>query len=197
MSNKTVSQLHKQGHADYTEAVRDIHQAIGDISKEQIFGRQVLCAVYVRPSGTTKMEDGKPVLKPDGTPVVTYVPASAQDEDVWQGKALLVLKLGPNAFQGDESYLRATFPPVLGEDGKPVLDDKGAEIIDVPKVGDWLFARPNDGVPMSIMGDGAKRPQGEDYKGNPVDKFEWDGWPCRILQDESFFGKMSTPNKIV
>lgn len=186
MSSKTVSQLHKKGHADYAEAVRDIHAQIGDISKEQVFGRQVLCAVYVRPQ-VTEPSPGKFV----------WTPATTQDEDVWQGKALLVLKLGPNAFKGDDSYLRATFPPVLGGDGNPVVDDKGAEIIDVPKVGDWLFARPNDGIPMSVMGEGATRPQGEDFRGGPVDKFEWDGWPCRILQDESFFGKMSTPNKIV
>lgn len=169
MSAKTVSQLHTQGHADYAQAVKDIHQAVGDISKEQIWGRQVLCAVYVRPNTITR--DGK----------TTWIPTGAQEEDIWQGKALLVLKMGPSAFQGDESYLKATFP----------------DLDALPQVGDWLFARPNDGVSMSIMGDAASRPQGADFKGNPVDKFEWDGWPCRILQDDSFFGKMSAPHKIV
>lgn len=170
MSAKSVSQLHKHGHADYAQAVKDIHQALGDITKEDIWGRQVLCAVYVRPNET---QSG------------VCVPTSAQEEDIWQGKALLVLKIGPSAFSGQDSYLKATFP--AGEDGNPI----------VPQVGDWLFAKPNDGVPMSIMGEGASRPQGKDYRGNEVDKFEWDGWPCRILQDDSFFGKMSAPHKIV
>lgn len=170
MSAKSVSQLHKHGHADYAQAVKDILQALGNIDGEDIWGRQVLCAVYVRPNETQ---------------AGVCVPTSAQEEDIWQGKALLVLKIGPNAFQGADSYLEATFPK--DKDGN----------IKVPKVGDWLFARPNDGVAMSIMGEGASRPQGKDFRGGPVDKFEWDGWPCRILQDDSFFGKMSAPHKIV
>lgn len=169
MSARTVSQLHKQGHADYEVAKTEIHQALGDISKEEIWGRQVLCAVYVRPS-CHQIAGGKTV----------WTTTSAQEEDIWQGKALLVLAMGPNAFQGDQSYLDATFPG-----GK------------APKVGDWLFARPNDGIAMSVMGEGATRPQGKDHLDRPVDKFDWDGWPCRIIQDESFFGKMSTPNKVV
>lgn len=168
MTAKTVSQLHKQGHSDYDEAKRDIHTALGDISKEEIWGRQVLCAVYVRPNVTT-VAGGQ-----------VWMPQSAQEEDIWQGKALLVLKMGPGAFQGDRAYLDNTFPG-----GK------------APQVGDWLFARPSDGIQMSVMGEGAKRPQGLDALKRAIDKFEWDGWPCRILQDESFFGKMSTPNKIV
>lgn len=168
MTVKTVSQLHSQGHADYDEAKRDMLEALGDLSKEELFGRQVMCAVYVRPA-VTVMPSGQQIWRPQ----------SAQEEDVWQGKALLVLAMGPSAFSGDDSYIAATFP-------------NGA-----PKVGDWLYARPNDGVQMSVMGDGAKRPQGKDHLGRDVDKFDWDGWPCRVLQDESFFGKMSTPNKIV
>lgn len=170
MSAKTVSQLHKQGHADYDIAKKEIHQALGNISSEQVWGRQVLCAVYVRPNCTTL---------PNGTMI--WVPTSSQEEDIWQGKALLVLALGPSAFKGDESYIKATFP----------------DMANLPKVGDWLYARPNDGIAMSVMGDGASRPQGTDHLGRPVDKFDWDGWPCRILQDESFFGKMTAPHKIV
>lgn len=181
MSMKTVSQLHQAGYSDYAQAVKDIHQALGDISQEHIWGRQVLCAVYVRPNSTEKRDaNGQPVKDPEGKPVVIWHTTSAQEEDVWQGKALLVLAMGPDAFQGDESYLKATFP-----DGKP------------PKVGDWLFARPNDGIAMSVLGAGASRPQGVDHMGRALDKFEWDGWPCRILQDTSFFGKMSVPHAIV
>lgn len=174
MGAKTVSQLHKPGYADYSVAEADIRKAVGDVSKEDIWSRQVLVGVYVRPN-TVVGKEGK----------ITWIPTSAQEEDIWQGKALLVLKMGPGAFKGDKSYLEATFP--RGPDGE----------LNLPKEGDWLFARPNDGVAMSIMGEGAARPQGVDHQGKPVDKFEWDGWPCRILQDDSFFGKMSVPHAIV
>lgn len=162
---QSVSQLHNWHHDSYAEAEADIHQSIGDISKEEIFGRQVLCAVYVRPGKTN---------------AGVHVTTSAQQEDVWQGKVMLILKMGPDAFQGEESYHKAMF------------GDAPA-----PKVGDWVFARPNDGVAMSICGEGAERPKGKDFRGDPLDKYDWNGWPCRILPDEQIFGRMSLPHHIV
>lgn len=176
MTAQNISQLHSWKHDDYAEAARDIWMALGDISKEEIFGRQVLCAVYVRPNEKT-------TKRADGTVFKVHFTTKAQEEDIWQGKVMLVLKLGPGAFKGEVDYLTDMFGTSDPEK--------------LPKVGDWLFAQPSAGVPMSVMGAGAARPKGVDHRGDPTDKFEWDGWPCRILSDDLFFGRMSAPHVIV
>ena len=150
--------------------------ALGDISQEEVFGRQVLCAVYVRPNH-------QQVKRPDGTVGRMCITTKAQEEDIWQGKVMLVLKMAPGAFKGEADYLSDMFGT--------------SDPAKLPKVGDWLFAQPSSGVAMSIEGEGAARPQDVDYRGEPTDKFEWDGWRCRILSDDLFFGRMSAPHVIV
>lgn len=158
------TQLHKLHHDDYGEAVGHIHTMLGSIKDIEVFGRQVLVAVYVRP------------VKMNGV----YQTKRAQMEDVWQGKAVLVLKLGPDAFQGDDSYVAATF----GAGG-------------APQTGDWLFASQQSGFPVSLSGDGAERVRASDFRGDPVDIYDWDGWPCRIVPDTDFIGRITKPHSIV
>ena len=82
MSN--VSMLHKWHHDDYDEAKAQIHQSLGSIADLEVFGRQVLVAVYIRPE---KSAGG-----------VLFAP-STRDEDRFQSKAGLILKAGPTAFE--------------------------------------------------------------------------------------------------
>lgn len=165
----TVTELHKRHHDDYDQAQREIHQSLGDFSDFECFGHQVLVAVYVRPA-FTQLPDGRRF----------YTTTKQQAEDVYQGKAVMVLKLGPAAFDGDDSYVQATFGP------------KGA-----PKVGDWVFVRPQDGVAINLCGDGAERPKGTDHQSNAIDLYEWEGWPCRLITDEAFLGRVKVPHHIV
>lgn len=167
-----AGRLHRRLYDDYETAKAHIHQAIGDISEIEIFGRDVLVAVFCRPNTIT-------VRKPDGSQGMIWQPVKEIKEDWWQGKAVLVLKCGPDAFRGDQSYLDARY------DGKP------------PGPGDWLFARADSGVQLSIEGEGASRPQGVDSRGQPFDLFEWPGWPCRVVPDERFFGRVAKPHQVV
>lgn len=85
----------------------EILQKVGDISGIDVFGSDVLCAIYKRPE---KTRSG--IILADAT----------RDEDRFQGKVFLVLKLGPTAY----------------------LDDEGNKFRDI-KEGDWIVARASDG----------------------------------------------------
>lgn len=63
--------------------------AIGDLSGVDVMYNMVLLGIYIRPEKTAGG---------------IYRPASNVDEDIWQGKAGMVLKLGPNAFVDDGEY---------------------------------------------------------------------------------------------
>lgn len=73
------------------DAKTAIEEIVGDLSGVEIFGDYVLVATYIRPE---KTRGG--VLLPD----------SVKQEDVWQGKAGLVLKWGPDAFVDHETGLQ-------------------------------------------------------------------------------------------
>lgn len=80
---------------------------VGDLEGIEVFGSDILVAIYKRPN---KTKSG--IILTDNT----------LNEDKWQGKAALVLKLGPTAY----------------------LDEDGNKFRDI-KVGDWVVARPSDG----------------------------------------------------
>jgi hypothetical protein len=160
-----VSELHTRHHDDYETAKREIHQSLGSIEDIEVFGRQVLVACYVRPA---KGANG------------LYATVKTQTEDVYMGKAVLILKCGPDAFQGDDGFKAAMFGDMP-----------------VPAAGDWMFVRPQDGVGVNLCGDGASRPKGEDFRGNQIDLYEWDGWPCRMISDDAFLGRMNKPHEVV
>lgn len=64
-----------------------------------VMGAQVLVGVYRRPEKTAGG---------------IHLPGSVRDEDNWQGKVGLVLKLGPLAFLNDDSH-RWDYPPEVGD----------------------------------------------------------------------------------
>lgn len=118
--------------------------------------------------------------RPNITSGGIYLTTKEIKEDWWQHKVVLVLKCGPDAFKGDDGYLQARF----GD--RPV-----------PQEGDWLFARPEAGIQINLMGEGGSRPKGRDGRGQVMDIFEWDGWPCRIIDHEEFEGRLPRPHNIV
>lgn len=161
-----IGRHHQAFYNDYEVCKAHILQAIGDYSTLDLFGRQVLVAVYCRPNVT-----------PGGI----MLPEKDQKEDWWQTKTVLVLKMGPDAFHGKESFHNATY-------------GRG---IPAPGVGDWLFANANAGIQLSLRFEGASRPQGLDRNGNPMDLFVGDGWPCRIMDDTNFIGRVAKPHNVV
>jgi co-chaperonin GroES (HSP10) len=64
----------------------EILSRVGDLSGIDVFGNDILCATYMRPS---KTKSG--IILADQT----------KGEDIWQGKVFLVLKIGPTAFVDD------------------------------------------------------------------------------------------------
>lgn len=87
-------------------------EKVGDLSKVEVFGNDILVAIYKRPE---KTKSG------------IYLTDAARSEDVWQGKAFLVLKMGPTAF----------------------IDDEGSKFRDISE-GDWVCARASDGWAITL-----------------------------------------------
>jgi co-chaperonin GroES (HSP10) len=90
----------------------EIQNKVGDLKDVEIFGSDVLVALYLRPQ---KTKSG--IILADST----------RDEDRWQGKAGLILKLGPTAY----------------------VDEEGNKFRDLQE-GDWVVFRPSDGWPVTL-----------------------------------------------
>jgi co-chaperonin GroES (HSP10) len=94
----------------------DIFESVGDVNKFELFNNQLLVAIYVRPQRTASG---------------IFLTDNTVDEDKFQGKVGLVVKLGPDAFE----------------------DETGKWFKDVKiNIGDWVVFRPSDGWAISVNG---------------------------------------------
>lgn len=109
-----MTKLMKMEHT--TDPAEEILKSVGDLSKYELFGNQVLIGVYKRPE---KTQSG------------IYISEQTRQEDEYQGKAGLVLALGPSAFVSDANY-----------------DFKGQSV----KVGDWVAIFVTDGRKLMLGG---------------------------------------------
>jgi co-chaperonin GroES (HSP10) len=89
---------------------------LGDLSNIEIFNNQILVAVYIRPQ---KTKSG------------IYLSEKTVDEDRYQGKVGLLVKMGPAAFQD--------------ENGQWFNNESFS-------LQDWLVFRPSDGWSITING---------------------------------------------
>jgi co-chaperonin GroES (HSP10) len=87
---------------------------IGDILNIEIFNNQILAAVYIRPQ---KTKTG------------IYLTDKTTDEDRYQSKVGLVIKMGPDAFQDSSGTWF-----------------NGMNI----ELGDWIVFRPSDGWSITV-----------------------------------------------
>jgi len=100
-----------------------IIEKIGLIDDFDVFYNKVLVGVYERPD---KM---KKIVRDDGTTGQIIIPDSIREEDRYQGKVGLVLKIGPTAF----------------------VDDGGAQFHGQKvEKGEWVVFRPSAGLKMEI-----------------------------------------------
>ncbi len=109
---------------DPAKALRD---AAGDISDIEVFHNLVLAATYIAPAKVFK--------GPNGEDVQFHMTDRSLAEDRFQGKAYLVLQVGPTAFQD---------APGVTFGGKSVAP------------GDWIIAKPSDGFELFKGDAGAK-----------------------------------------
>ena len=89
-----------------------IQDKVGDLKNVEIFGNDVLIAIYKRPE---KTKSG------------IILSEKYRDEDIYQGKVGLVLKIGPVAFVDEDNN---TFRDI--------------------RVGDWVVFRPSDGWQVTL-----------------------------------------------
>jgi co-chaperonin GroES (HSP10) len=97
--------------SDPKKAILDF---VGDLSGFEVMGDRVLVGIFMRPE---KTRGG--IIRPDIN----------KEEDVWQGKVGLVLKLGPNAF---------------------VDPDDGSLYAQRVRVGDWIVFKVGDGWQLQV-----------------------------------------------
>lgn len=105
-----MKMMHQQDPKD------ELFAKIGDLSGIEVYNNAVLVATYVRPKKTS---------------TGIHLPDQYVQEDEYQGKAALIVKMGPEAFKDPDGRWFA-----------------GADI----KVGDWVALRPSDGWSVSING---------------------------------------------
>lgn len=99
-----------------TDPAEALRAKIGDLSGFEVFHNEVVVAIYLRP----EMTKGG-----------IYLPEQHRDEDRFQSKVGLVLKMGPDAFNDDSGTWF-----------------KGVNV----KVGDWVWFRPSDGFSITLNG---------------------------------------------
>ena len=109
----TMPQMIMKHDVDPKQALID---GVGDISDLQIFNNKLLVAVYIRPQQT---KSG------------IFLTDQVRDEDRYQGKVGLILKMGPSAFIDPSEHWF-----------------KGADF----KLHDWVIFRPSDGWAITING---------------------------------------------
>lgn len=95
-----------------TDPRKEILDKVGDLAGVDVFGSDVLVAIYRRPE---KTKSG--IILADST----------REEDKYQGKVFLILKMGPLAF----------------------VDEDGNRFRDL-KEGDWVVARTSDGWAVTL-----------------------------------------------
>ena len=102
--------------------------AVGDLDGIEVWHNQVICAIYVAPERT---KGG--IIRPQ----------SNVDEDRYQGKVGLIIKMGPQAFRSDAKW---QWPDDLAEQ-------------------DWVYYRASDGFACRINGVDCRILEDVDVKG--------------------------------
>ena len=103
------------------DPAKPLWEAAGDLSDYEVFHNLVLVATYIAPPKIMK--------GPNGEDIILHETDRSHEENRFQGKIGLVLKVGPIAFQ----------------------DDGAAKFGGVTlKAGDWILYRPSDGTELFI-----------------------------------------------
>lgn len=143
----------------------EIRKSVGDLSGIEVYGQQILVGIYLRGETT---QGG--IIMP-----------GLQKEDLYQGKVVLILKMGPTA----------TAVLQRDHDVKGLPSPFGAR---PPAVGDWVFHSASQAFDLNVKGPGAKTsPSIADSFPAIRDK----GWPCRLVYAADLYGRVTDPLVLV
>lgn len=113
------AKLRDVAEAATTDPKQALMDSLGDIAGIEVFHNLVLTATYITPPKIMK--------GPNGEEIVFHRTDRSYAEDRFQGKAHLVLKVGPLAFEDDK-----------------IVKFGGVKL----QPGDWVVARPSDGLEL-------------------------------------------------
>jgi len=120
----------------------------------QLLRNRVLVASFIRPEKTSGG-----IIRPD----------AVREEDKWQGKAGLILAVGPSAFDFEELE--------IAED-QGFTRDEARAMHNIPNVGDWVFFR------------------GSDTWDSGLQVAPGVGAHCRFIFDDAIIGRIADPATI-
>lgn len=179
MSMMMNAMVHLNWHHDDPEQARkEILSAVGDISWLQLFGSQVLLGDYMRPVTT---RGG----------IITR--SAEQNEDIFQGTIGMILAIGPQAWRATRSTTRLV-PMTVGDKEVVEVEVAGDEERfggELPKVGDFVYCRPQDTVMCAIKGPGSRMLEDKGHKR------EFQGWPCKLVFARDIYAKVALPHAIL
>ncbi len=170
----TVATLHQVDQEQVEIVVREMTKVLGSLSAITLSGQDVLVGVFIRPGS-------KKIRGANGQMLEFHIGGTGAEavEDIFQGKIVRILKLGPQAF------CTKTFPRLLDEWGH---EDN------LPKVGDWVAMKSNDGIQVSYKGPGS---ESTDFFKDMQKVPSNGGWPCRIVSFSDIIVKVSDPAVLV
>ncbi|MEN9931891.1 MAG: hypothetical protein RIS17_464 [Pseudomonadota bacterium] len=154
----SIAELAEKLQADLAPVVAGVH----------LLRNRVLVATYIRPEKTSGG-----IIRPD----------QLREEDKWQGKAGLVLKIGPSAFDFEEidEEIEDELALARADHAHPDVADIARRAMNehnVPQVGDWVFFRGSDTWDSGLQiapGIGAH---------------------CRFIFDDAIIGRIEDPSTI-
>jgi len=127
----------------------------------QLLRNRVLVASFIRPEKTSGG-----IIRPD----------AVREEDKWQGKAGLILAVGPSAFDFEEIAAEASDLDTAGDYNRAYAEVSRKH--NIPNVGDWVFFR------------------GSDTWDSGLQVAPGVGAHCRFIFDDAIIGRIADPATI-
>lgn len=156
---KSIAELAEKLQADLAPVIAGV----------QLLRNRVLVATYIRPEKTSGG-----IIRPDAT----------REEDKWQGKAGLVLAVGPSAFDFDEvrelktELLASGYGETSPGHEDRLAGNEARRQMHIPRVGDWVFFR------------------GSDTWDSGLQVAPGVGAHCRFIFDDCIIGRIEDPSTI-
>lgn len=147
--------------AEYPDDLKkEIFKAVGKIDHIEVFGQEILCAAFIQ----SPFFGNGMLVKGD----------KEQNEDKWQSKCFLVLKLGDKV--------------------EKAAKEQGLAL---PRVGDWCFGNVQEHFQLSVRGTGSASLKDPKEPNKNVRPWGDAGWPCRLVMLSDLRGRTTRPQDVM